>query len=157
VEIASWHRAGRPGGQGGLAGFESADGRWLYYGKDEAGRTSIWRVPVDGGEEAKVLDGSTTVNFAVTAKGIYLRAHRGDPPVATIEYFDLKTRKTAVLHTPDRGFWFGFALAPDESAILFAQIDSYGSDLIWSRNSPDLLRGLGLGFRTTAAYPPDSS
>jgi Tol biopolymer transport system component/DNA-binding winged helix-turn-helix (wHTH) protein len=121
--------------QGGAAAFESADGHWLYYAKDMARPTSIWRVPVDGGEETKVLDGlSYSFNFAVTDKGIYLLALRGAPPVPRIEFFDLATRETTLLHTLDRPFWFGFALAPDERSILFSKIDSHGSDLMSVEN-----------------------
>jgi Tol biopolymer transport system component/DNA-binding winged helix-turn-helix (wHTH) protein len=121
--------------QGGVAAFESADGRWLYYAKDMTRPTSIWRVPVDGGEETKVLDGlSYSFNFAVSDKGIYLLAVRGTPPVRLIEFFDLATRKTTSLHTLDRPFWFGFALAPDERSILFSKIDSGGSDLMLVEN-----------------------
>jgi Tol biopolymer transport system component/DNA-binding winged helix-turn-helix (wHTH) protein len=126
---------GRPALQvtrhGGHAAFESADGRWLYYAKDLAQPTSIWRVPVDGGEEAKVLDGlSYSFNFAVADKGIYLLAMRGTPPVPSIEFFDLATGTTTSLHTLDRPFWFGFALAPDQRSILFSKIDSRGNDLM---------------------------
>jgi Tol biopolymer transport system component/DNA-binding winged helix-turn-helix (wHTH) protein len=118
--------------QGGVAAFESADGRWLYYGK-ETRPVSIWRVPVDGGEETKVLDGlSYSFNFAVTDKGIYLLARRG--PVASIEFFDFATRKTTVLYTLDRPFWFGLALAPDKGSILFSKIDSRNSDLMVVEN-----------------------
>jgi hypothetical protein len=97
--------------------------------------TSIWRVPVDGGEETKVLDGlSYSFNFAVTARGIYLLAFRAAPPVASIEFFDFATRRTTVLHTLDRPFFFGFALAPDEGSILFSKADSHGSDLMMFEN-----------------------
>jgi Tol biopolymer transport system component/DNA-binding winged helix-turn-helix (wHTH) protein len=121
--------------QGGAAAFESADGRWLYYAKDQARPTSIWRVPRGGGEETKVLDGlSYSFNFAVTEKGIYLLAFRGTPGVASIEFFDLATRKMTLLHTLDRPSWFGFALAPDERSILFSKVDSHGSDLMLVEN-----------------------
>jgi Tol biopolymer transport system component/DNA-binding winged helix-turn-helix (wHTH) protein len=121
--------------QGGAAAVESADGRWLYYAKDTGRPTSLWRVPVEGGEETKVLDGlSYSFNFAVTAKGIYLLARRGAPPVTRIEFFDFGTRKTTVLYTLDRASWFGFALAPDERSILFSKIDSHGSDLMLVEN-----------------------
>ena len=119
--------------QGGAAAFQSADGRWLYYAKEMTRPTSIWRVPVDGGEETKILDGlSYSFNFAVTDKGIYLLALRG--PVASIEFFDLATRKSTLRYTLDRPFWFGFALAPDERSILFSKIDSQGSDLMLVEN-----------------------
>jgi Tol biopolymer transport system component len=116
--------------QGGAAAFESADGRWLYYAKEERQRPlSIWRVPIEGGEETKVVDFlSYNFNFAVTAKGIYLLAARGG--ASSIEFFDFATRKTTVLHKLDRPSFFGFALAPDERSLLFSKIDSHGSDLM---------------------------
>jgi Tol biopolymer transport system component/DNA-binding winged helix-turn-helix (wHTH) protein len=120
--------------QGGSAAFESADGRWLYYAT-ETRPSSIWRVPVGGGEETKILDGlSYNFNFAVTGKGIYLLAFRQG--VSSIEFFDFATRKTTVLHTLDRPFWFGFALAPDERSILFSKVDSLTSDLMLVDNLP---------------------
>ncbi len=118
--------------QGGGAAFESADRRWIYYAK-ETRPVSIWRVPIDGGEETQILEGlSYSFNFTVTDKGIYLLAQRGS--AASIEFFDLTTRKTTLLHTLDRPFWFGFALSPDERAILFSQIDSRTSDLMLVEN-----------------------
>ena len=121
--------------EGGLAAFESADGRWLYYAKDLARPTSIWRVPVDGGEETKVVDGlSYSFNFAVSGQGHLSSLPSWCSTRPSIEFFDLATRKTTLLHTLDRPFWFGFALAPDERSILFSKIDSHGSDLMLVEN-----------------------
>ena len=58
---------------GGFAAIPSADGKFLYYakGRDVAG---LWRVPADGGEETKLLDGlpvGAWGYFAVTQDGIY--------------------------------------------------------------------------------------
>jgi Tol biopolymer transport system component len=117
---------------GGAAAAESADGRWLYYARD-TNPISIWRVPVAGGEETKVLDGlSYNFNFAVTATGIYVLAVRG--PIASIEFFDLATGTNTRLHTLDRPFWFGFALSPDGGSILFSQVESRASDLMLVEN-----------------------
>jgi eukaryotic-like serine/threonine-protein kinase len=121
--------------EGGEAAFESADGRWVYYAKSGDRPTSIWRVPAQGGEETKVLDGlSYSFNFAVTHRGLYLLARRGVPAVDSIEFFDFATHRTTTLYTLDRPFWFGFALAPDQSSILFAKVDSQGSDLMLVEN-----------------------
>jgi Tol biopolymer transport system component/DNA-binding winged helix-turn-helix (wHTH) protein len=118
--------------QGGGAAFESPDGRWLYYSQDTR-PMSIWRVPVDGGAETKVLEFlSYNFNFAVTDKGIYFLARRAG--VASIEFFDFATRKTTLLHTLDRPSWFGFALAPDQRSILFSKTDSRTSDLMVVEN-----------------------
>lgn len=113
---------------GGTAAFESADGRWLYFGK-EPRPMSIWRMPIGGGEETKVLDDlSYNFNFVVTARGIYLVTFRDG--VSSIEFFDFAARRTKVLHTLDRPFWFGLAVAPDERSLLFSKIDSGSSDLM---------------------------
>ena len=57
--------------QGGLAAMESHDSV-LYYSKNGSSPTSIWRVPVDGGAEVPVVDGlSYSLNFAVSARGLY--------------------------------------------------------------------------------------
>lgn len=120
--------------QGGGAAVESPDGRWLYYAKDSQ-PMSIWRIPVDGGEATHVLDGlSYGFNFAVTEPGIYFMALR--EAGASIEFFDLSTRRTTVLHRLDRPFWFGFALSPDARSILFSKVDSRGSDLMVFENMP---------------------
>jgi Tol biopolymer transport system component/DNA-binding winged helix-turn-helix (wHTH) protein len=114
--------------QGGGAAFESPDQRWIYYAK-ETRPSSIWRVPVDGGDETKIVEGiSYDVNFAVSGKGLYLIALQGS--TASIQLFDVATRKTTLLHTLDRPVWFGFALSPDERSILFSQVDSRTSDLM---------------------------
>jgi hypothetical protein len=50
----TWDRA--------LAPLESQDGKFLYYTKNlgaarEPGGTSVWKVPLGGGQAAKVLEG----------------------------------------------------------------------------------------------------
>ena len=59
--------------KGGFAALPSLDGKFLYYakGRDVPG---IWRIPVSGGEEAKMLDGPPVGGwgyYAVTSDGIY--------------------------------------------------------------------------------------
>jgi len=59
--------------KGGFAALPSLDGKYLYYakGRDVPG---LWRVPVNGGEEVKLLDGPPAGGwgyYAVTADGIY--------------------------------------------------------------------------------------
>jgi Tol biopolymer transport system component/DNA-binding winged helix-turn-helix (wHTH) protein len=128
--------AGGPAAQvtrrGGGAAFESPDRRWIYYAKDTR-PSSIWRVPVDGGDETQVFEGlSFDVNFAVGANGLYVIAVHG--AAASIELFDLTTRRRTSLHTLDRPVWFGFAVSPDERAILFSQVDSRTGDLMLVEN-----------------------
>jgi serine/threonine protein kinase len=77
--------AGQPGAdaeavqvtrQGGFYAVESPDAQFVYYAKERALETSIWRVPIDGGEEAPLLE--TTLagwgNMVATPKGLYFAA-----------------------------------------------------------------------------------
>jgi Tol biopolymer transport system component/predicted Ser/Thr protein kinase len=55
---------------GGIAAFESPDSKFLYYTKVR-GTTSLWKAPVTGGPESKVVDSLFYLNFAVAEEGIY--------------------------------------------------------------------------------------
>jgi Tol biopolymer transport system component/DNA-binding winged helix-turn-helix (wHTH) protein len=59
--------------KGGFTPLSSPDGKYLYYakGRDVPG---LWRVPVDGGEEVKLLEGPPVGGwgyYAITKDGIY--------------------------------------------------------------------------------------
>ena len=56
---------------GGYAAEESMDGRFLYY-VPESGRTDLWRMSVEGGEETLILEGVRYLAWALTKEGIYL-------------------------------------------------------------------------------------
>ena len=59
---------------GGSAAVESADGKTLFFVKTVAGnRTSLWRMPVGGGDEAQVVPSLFRYNFARDADGRLLR------------------------------------------------------------------------------------
>jgi Tol biopolymer transport system component/DNA-binding winged helix-turn-helix (wHTH) protein len=116
--------------QGGLAAIESHDG-FLYYSKDGSSPTSIWRVPVDGGAEVRVVDGlSYSLNFAVSARGLYLIALNDSPDRPSVDFFDFSTRQRSTLVRLDKRFWFGMALSPDERSLVFPLVDSAGSNLM---------------------------
>ncbi len=52
--------------QGGFAAFESPDGRFVYYAKDQlrdiTGPNALWRIPVEGGKEEAVIDRLTQLS-----------------------------------------------------------------------------------------------
>jgi hypothetical protein len=71
-----------------------ADGKFLYYTKDlgasEPGGTSVWRVPLGGGQAAKVLEGlSTYINLAIVDKGIYFIPVPDAASGYSIQFLDL--------------------------------------------------------------------
>lgn len=56
--------------RGGIKPFESSDGKVIYYAK-ALGKTEVWKIPVSGGDETRVLGPVLSLHFAVAADGIY--------------------------------------------------------------------------------------
>jgi Tol biopolymer transport system component len=88
-------------GFGGGA-IESTDGRLVHYEKGGG----VWRVPIQGGEETRVLESFFNDNFAVVDQGIYF-IHSAER--STIQYLSFATGKInriAAIGTrePDYGF-----------------------------------------------------
>jgi Tol biopolymer transport system component/DNA-binding winged helix-turn-helix (wHTH) protein len=124
--------------QGGFEGFESMDGKLLYYAK---GRSvpGIWQAPVTGGAETPVMDHNKAGYWrfwTVTQKGIYF-ATANEPVRPVIEFFNFTTGKVttiAALDKPLSPSEPGLTVAPNGRSILFAQMDQSGSDLMLVEN-----------------------
>ena len=118
---------------GGFFASESPSDQYLYYAKalDAPG---LWRVPLSGGSEEKVLD-SPPPGFwgywAVSANGIY---YVDEPaPRARIRFRNFRTRRDSVVKVMSNAAWIGspgMSLSPDGSAIVFVQLDQFSSDLM---------------------------
>jgi Tol biopolymer transport system component len=123
--------------QEGRAPTESPDGGWLYYAKgtgptpSATSKFSIWRVPVEGGEETLVVEGlSEPGNFVVASRGIYFLAVGQSSEATSIDFVESETGKRTTIVTLGKTWWYGTALSPDERTMLFATIDSTGSNLM---------------------------
>jgi hypothetical protein len=120
--------------QGGFEGFESTDGKLLYYAK---GRLvpGIWQTPVTGGAETRLLDHNKAGYWrfwAVAPKGIYF-ATADEPARPVIEFFNFATHSVMTIATLDKPLSPtdpGLTIAQNGRSILFAQLDQSGSDLI---------------------------
>ena len=117
---------------GGWAPLESPDGRFLYYTK-YLWDTSLWRVPVDGGQSAKVLEGlSAYVNLAIVDTGIYFVPHS----LTSIQFLDLRTNQIRRIASFERPVGMGdlgggLAISPDGQWILYTntRADQGGAEL----------------------------
>jgi hypothetical protein len=121
--------------QGGGMAFESPDGKYVYYVKDAPG---IWKVPVDGGEEALVLGSFKSENFgdwAVVDNGIYFINPDGRDGVA-IEFFNFSSRQVKQIASLGKVLIYihGIAVGSDRRHILYTQEDQHGGDIMMVEN-----------------------
>jgi Tol biopolymer transport system component/DNA-binding winged helix-turn-helix (wHTH) protein len=119
---------------GGVFAAESADGRFLYYSKSDV--PGIWKMPLSGGEEIRVLDqpaGDDWYNWALARNGIYFL----DSSIrtnATVKFFDFATGKKISISTSDKPPSPGLALSPDGRSILYVQNELAESSIMLVKN-----------------------
>ena len=113
---------------------ESPNGRYLYYYKVGAAE-GLWRVPVDSGEEVRVLDGSKSWIGAVTDDGVYF-INPGAKDGVAVEFWDFATsqqRRVAELGMVNL-LPSALAISPDRRHVLYTQNDHTGSDIVLIEN-----------------------
>jgi Tol biopolymer transport system component/DNA-binding winged helix-turn-helix (wHTH) protein len=111
---------------GGSEAFESRDGKYVYYSKNEG--AGIWRIPVNGGEETQVTDQGTMSHWALLDRGICFVNLMGKRPA--IEFFDFANRHVATVAVlpkdavPAGGWGFpAIAVSPDGRSVLYVQAE----------------------------------
>ena len=80
--------------KGGFMAFESPDSRWVYY--DKFGQEGIWKIPINGGEEVKVVNEVRSGFWTVANEGLFmLLPETKEGP--TIKFFEFATRKVVTI------------------------------------------------------------
>jgi Tol biopolymer transport system component/DNA-binding winged helix-turn-helix (wHTH) protein len=125
---------------GGFEPRESPDGRWLYYAQDR-GSSSIWRIPVNGGEETPVYDfqqKNLSRLWAVVDEGIYfVVAESSTRSVVRFYSFSDGIVKTVVENIEDGSMpnsVSSLTISPDGRWVLFPLVVERGSDLMMIEN-----------------------
>ena len=120
---------------GGVFAAESADGRFLYYAK--ANVPGIWRMPLEGGEETRILDQPYTDfawwNWALARNGIYFLNFETKPDV-TLAYFEFATRKNIPICTLTTPPGLGVSVSTDGKSILLVQRELAQSNIMLVKN-----------------------
>ncbi len=121
---------------GGNLGYESSDGRWLYFSK--RGINSIWRIPIKGGEEIKITGDNVHWRNWILAGGCiyYQRYQRNSGNRIIFEYLNLKTGKVTKIAEirGDNTLCNYIDVSPDRSWILFTKYDPVYSDIMLVKN-----------------------
>jgi Tol biopolymer transport system component/DNA-binding winged helix-turn-helix (wHTH) protein len=122
---------------GGFAPLESPDGKFLYYTKFDA--PGAWQVPVQGGQETKILDEPPEKYwgyFAVGPDGLYYSGGSGKGRPA-LKFYDFATRKITVLgetHSSPFEGAPGMSVSPDGRFVLYVQVDEAFNNLMLAEN-----------------------
>ena len=123
---------------GGFAALESPDGRYVYFTKGGKYTPSLWRVPVEGGEEELVLakGPSAAGVWGLAESGIYYFEKEGGTGGA-IKLLDPATRRVRQVAELERGphlrNW-SLAVSPDGRWLLYDVIDPPETDLVLVEN-----------------------
>jgi hypothetical protein len=116
----------------GLYAVESRDGKYLYYSRSSEDST-IWRVPIGGGAEERVLGVPKPFDpshWVLVAAGIYVIDGDGD-----LYFYRLSDGSvTKVIHDGRFVTDWSMAVSPDGHEIVWAQIDTQQSDLMLVEN-----------------------
>jgi Tol biopolymer transport system component len=113
----------------------SPDGRFLYYPKDDSEFTSLWKVPVDGGEAIQVLESVCCWTFTVVAQGLYFVPK---PPLggdnSSVEFLSFATGKVTTIAKFSGFSAWGSSVSPDGRWLLYSQYEPNGADLMLVEN-----------------------
>jgi serine/threonine protein kinase/Tol biopolymer transport system component len=118
---------------GGFVGFESFDGRYLYYAQKNI-NSEILRVPLTGGEEQSIdseLNGVLWCMWKLTDSGIYF-IKPDSSQKGHIYYYNLSTRQTNQIAISGKTIYpySGIDVSPDGRSLVYTQIDRIESDIM---------------------------
>jgi hypothetical protein len=113
--------------------LESRDGKFIYHTKHRD-MSSLYQAPAGGGEETKVLEAVTFLDFAAAEGGIYFIPAADESGRSSIYFLELATGKTTPVARIDKPVSVGLTVSPDGCSILYSQIDQQGSDLMLVEN-----------------------
>lgn len=117
---------------GGAGALESPDGKYLYYIR-EPSQKGLFRMSTERGEETQVLPDSVRLvwaGFSVTTKGVYFVPFGAE----TIQLLDGTTGKLKNLATLDTRIWHGICVSPDDTYVVWGQVDRNTMDLMLGEN-----------------------
>jgi len=100
----------------------------LYYTKTYP-KSSLWRMPVGGGQEIEIVKSVDWFGFTLAKKTIYFEKLNNNGSTS-IQSLNLATGSVATLITVHRLLWSGLSISPDERYLLYSQLDRRGSDLM---------------------------
>jgi Tol biopolymer transport system component/DNA-binding winged helix-turn-helix (wHTH) protein len=110
----------------GMNSFESADGKFLFYRRDEG----LWRMLVEGGESTRILK-NISMMWRVCGNGICFLDEKENP--ARLKRLDLRSGRTTSFGSVDlgkEGSFGNFDVSPDGRWVIYPRVDTFNSDIM---------------------------
>ena len=115
----------------------SLDGKFLYYMKQDYSASyarnpsigSLWRSPIGGGDEIRILESLIARSFEVVEDGIYFTAP-GQSADTLLQFYTFATKKTTLIGAFKKPVGGLIDVSPDRRSILYTQLDEAGGDLM---------------------------
>jgi Tol biopolymer transport system component/DNA-binding winged helix-turn-helix (wHTH) protein len=114
---------------GGSGGFESTDGRYLYFVRGDEDSGELWRMPLGGGNAAKVLSSVEGRMFTIFPKGIYFAAGSPQTELRYLEFSSGSISRIAPLPGMPHA-----DVSPDERWALYPSLAMSDTNLIKVEN-----------------------
>jgi serine/threonine protein kinase len=119
---------------GGWAGYESADGKMLYYFKAPTLGGPLFGLQLDSGEERQIVPYVRRRAFCPMAEGIYYLGKITPEGHYPVELFEFSTGSNRLIGQIDGQVTVGFSVSPDRKSFLFCKSAQTGSDLMMIEN-----------------------
>jgi Tol biopolymer transport system component/DNA-binding winged helix-turn-helix (wHTH) protein len=126
---------------GAREAFESFDGKFLYYAKLDL--PGIWKIPVEGGEETRVIEQGEMGLWALTQQGICFFDLKAGPTLKfyspALKFYSFGAHQTSLLRRFSRDIVIdmdnnAISVSTDGRWILYTQLDQLGSNLMLVEN-----------------------
>ncbi|HEY7304178.1 MAG TPA: hypothetical protein VH601_08700 [Bryobacteraceae bacterium] len=132
-----WRKPAETGGRplpmtrkGGEFAYKSSDRQFVYYLKpthSDPEVSSLWEMPILGGEERQVLDTVFDHCFDFVKDGIYFIANQTHPQVQFLSFSNGKIARVATL---SRSIVWGFSVSPDGRSLLYSELVPFRANLM---------------------------
>ena len=132
VQVTKQAGSGSMGGEAFMDSFESVDGKFLFYRRDDG----LWRMPIQGGESIRILKYVEFAQWRVFGNGICFLDGTTQP--AQLKLLDMGSGRTTRFGTASLGPLVpgsvAFDVSPDGRWVLYARVEASNTDIMLVEN-----------------------
>jgi hypothetical protein len=115
------------------------DGNWLFYSRLAEGGVSLWKMPMQSGPAARVLESLANERaFCVVEDGIYFIPAPEKGKRTSICFWSFSSRRTREVAAVEKPPGYGISVFPlsvgTPRNIIWSQLDREGTDLMLAEN-----------------------